>query len=499
MLAGTNVFAGGGRTPGDSDTTKQPDVVYAKGRDGVYLASDGDAPSISEDTTGNTEEPQTEKPSNDNNNEPSTGNSGDNGNNANSGNSGNNGNSGNADNNGNSGNAASDNKSTGVGNVEYVRKVLSVPSKTYTQAEIAALKKKYENTKAEKQKVHNDINSLKETQNDFITVLKEMDKMIIEYEDKKFELEQKKKNAEATIEEIQTELEAAMAEEQAQYDVLKDHIKNAYENQNYTYLDALLNAVDFADVVNNSEYIQAVSDYDKKLLDDFIEKRRSIANKKKMLEIMVEDSGTLQEAYQDEEDILLELTAAKEEQIKNYQEAINRGSNEFKTIAEKEAQLDKELKGYITNSHSQLVYSDVKYNGELFAWPIPASTYISSYFGLRDAPTEGASTNHAGLDFGADVGDDIVSSMDGVVIKIDYNEFRGNFIVVDVGTDKSGRSITVLYQHLSGVACNLGDKVVRGQVIGYAGETGVATGPHLHYEVRVDGDPVDPLPYLGLN
>ena len=127
------------------------------------------------------------------------------------------------------------------------------------------------------------------------------------------------------------------------------------------------------------------------------------------------------------------------------------------------------------------------------------STYISSYFGLRDAPTEGASTDHAGLDFGADVGDDIVSSMDGVVIKIDYNEFRGNFIVVDVGTDKSGRSITVLYQHLSGVACNLGDKVVRGQVIGYAGETGVATGPHLHYEVRVDGDPVDPLPYLGLN
>lgn len=126
-------------------------------------------------------------------------------------------------------------------------------------------------------------------------------------------------------------------------------------------------------------------------------------------------------------------------------------------------------------------------------WPCPsvARGEVTSTFGYREAPTEGASTYHAGIDIGAAYGADIVAVDSGVVIKRDYNSIRGNYVVID---HRNG--MQSWYQHMSGVAVQEGDIIERGNLVGKCGDSGIATGPHLHFEIHVDGEQVDPLMYF---
>ena len=126
-------------------------------------------------------------------------------------------------------------------------------------------------------------------------------------------------------------------------------------------------------------------------------------------------------------------------------------------------------------------------------WPCPsvARGEVTSPFGYRVAPIEGASAYHGGIDIGAAYGADIVVVESGVVVKRDYSSIRGYYVVVD-----HGNGMESLYQHMSGVAVREGDIVVRGDLVGKVGDSGIATGPHLHFEIHLDGEQVDPLRYF---
>lgn len=469
MLAGTNVFASTGQTSGGNNKKTKYDVypettlMFVDGKDIVYLASGSDAVVTTENTEKPTERPtespSTEKPPQ----ETTTSNVTDN----------------------------TTEKNTEKTTEGSKQQIVTSPSYSYSDVDIQQLRKEYSNTKAEKEKISKELKELMSQQNDFITVLQKMDEKIMEYEDKKKELQDKKKRAEETVVVITAELEQAKEEEDAQYEMLKAHIQNSYENQNFTYLDALLNATDFGDVLNNAEYIQAVNEYDEKILNEFIEKRRNIANKKVLLEAIADDSGLLEQALSDEEEILLELSDAKDQQIANYQAAIDQGKSKLESLGQLELNQNSKIRQIESSSHTTFVYNQEVYNGETFAWPCPASTYITSYFGGRDAPIAGATTYHLGIDIGADMGDNAVAAMNGTVIYTGYMGATGNTIIIDIG---SGYSI--IYEHLSGYACSPGDQVVRGQTVGYVGSTGISTGAHLHFGVRRDGEYVDPLTYL---
>ncbi len=476
MLAGTNVFAGTGNTSGVNDKkTKygsypKTNVMFVDGKDIIYLASGSDAVVTTEDTERPTErptekpteKPSTEKPTTENESGVTTENTTEN-------------------------TTEKSEEKTTEGNKQQIIS----SSYSYTNADIQQLKKEYSNTKAEKEKVSKELKELMTQQNDFITVLQKMDEKIMEYEDKKKDLQDKKKRAEETVVVITKELEAAEEEEDAQYEILKSHIRNAYENQNYTYLDALLNATDFGDVLNNAEYIQAVNDYDKKLLADFTEKRRTIANKKVLLESIVDDSGILEQALNDEEEILLELTDAKDKQIADYEKAIKEGKSKLQSLEQLEQSQNSKLSSIEKSSHTLIVYDQEEYNGKAFAWPCPGATRITSPFGYREAPTPDATTYHQGIDIGADLGDPAVAAMSGTVIHTGYIDYMGNTIMIDIGS-----GYTIVYEHLSGYACSVGDKVEYGQVVGYVGSTGASTGEHLHFGVRHNGEYEDPMIYL---
>ena len=117
----------------------------------------------------------------------------------------------------------------------------------------------------------------------------------------------------------------------------------------------------------------------------------------------------------------------------------------------------------------------------------PAAGYVSSPYGLRFGGTE----FHQGIDIAADMGTPIVATADGIVTAAGWNGGYGNMVDVD-----HGGGIVTRYGHASAVAVTPGQTVRRGQVIAYVGSTGYSTGPHLHYEVRVNGQPVNPAGYL---
>lgn len=126
----------------------------------------------------------------------------------------------------------------------------------------------------------------------------------------------------------------------------------------------------------------------------------------------------------------------------------------------------------------------------VLGWPLKA-VRITSEFGPRVHPIYGTERMHDGLDFGADMGTPILAAADGVVVSAGERGGYGNAVLVD-----DGASLATLYAHQSTMAVGVGDPVKRGQVIGYVGSTGFSTGPHLHFEVRVNGAPVDPMLYL---
>ena len=133
----------------------------------------------------------------------------------------------------------------------------------------------------------------------------------------------------------------------------------------------------------------------------------------------------------------------------------------------------------------------VKYTGGRFAWPVPGSQRITSYYGYRIHPVYKTKKFHTGIDVGAGYGLAIVAAGDGVVTMATTNGGYGKCVIINHGS-----GITTLYGHCSTLLVSVGDKVTKGQTIAKVGSTGVSTGPHLHFEVRVNGSTTDPLQYL---
>lgn len=135
-------------------------------------------------------------------------------------------------------------------------------------------------------------------------------------------------------------------------------------------------------------------------------------------------------------------------------------------------------------------YEKVERNDTTYAWPA-ASYRITSYFGPRRAPARGASTYHRGIDIAGGHGTAIYATASGVVSRRYYTSGGGNQIEIN-----HGNGVVSVYKHLSAYNASVGQSVSRGQRIASMGNTGVSTGPHLHFEIIINGTQVNPLPYI---
>lgn len=295
----------------------------------------------------------------------------------------------------------------------------------------------------------------------------------------------------------QKEEELRIAEENCvQYDdTFKTRARIMYENGTSTYLEVILGATSFGDFLSRIEMVQEIIEYDKKMLAELIASRNAIkeakdavAAEKEALELRQSELEAKKAELADRLEAKSLLLQQLESDLDEYQKAYDKAeAEEKKFAAQLKAQLDKEAAEAKKNNTTV-----AKYTGSgKFQWPCPASSRITSYYGYRIHPVYNTRKFHSGIDIGAGYGADIVAAESGTVMMASYNGGYGKCVVINHGS-----GITTLYGHASSILVNVGDKVSKGQTIAKVGATGVATGNHLHFEVRINGSTTDPLSYV---
>ena len=272
-------------------------------------------------------------------------------------------------------------------------------------------------------------------------------------------------------------------------EALKKFYTRARIMYRYTQYDSLrlfVEAEDIFDYANRDKLFSRMMENDREAIRGLLVMKQDLESKKQIQEQLKVDA----EALLLEKQAIIEAIEKNEKIVAEKLEA-SRGS-----LAILEAQESKiEAESYKIESEIkklQELYNQQTQSYSGLIWPSRSTKKISSYYGMRLHPIYGYWKMHTGIDIGASYGTDIISSADGVVTSVTYNEGGyGWYIVV-----YHGDGISTLYAHCSKVIAKVGQSVKRGQVIALVGSTGASTGPHIHFEVRVNGAHTDPLKYV---
>lgn len=334
-----------------------------------------------------------------------------------------------------------------------------------------------------------ELNNLTDIRDGIKDKIIELDLSITKMQAQITELEMDQKKLEESIKQSKADLEEAKKAEEQQYKLMKERIQMVYESGNKGYLDVLLTATSMTDVLNKMEYTSQVSLYDYNLLTGLQEARSKVAGIKQKLELDLSTNESIQQQVSSDKENMEELVDEKNAQMEVYDESIEMQQE----VVERYQQAVAEAEAIIAAAEQAALAESAGtvYTGGAFTWPVPGYYNITSYFGQRTSPTAGASSDHRGIDIACDNGVPVVAAASGTVIVATYNYAEGNYIVID-----HGGGVVTVYMHNSSLAVSVGQQVNGGDVIAYAGSTGVSTGPHCHFGVRVNGGYVDPLSYL---
>lgn len=358
---------------------------------------------------------------------------------------------------------------------------------TASAATASELKAKQAQLEAEQATIKSKISQLEANQADAQEQVDALNELIENLESQIDTVNEKISVQESEISGLQAEIDQKEAEIDASYDKFKSRVRAMYVSGDVTGgLEILLSTDDFDGYLTTITYIQIMSEHDDAIVSALTEDKEGfqaqkalVEEKKAEIEAEKAELSAKKEELDEkkaEADALLSQIAADKAVLQEEQIKID------KEMASARAQLDAIINAAAANS------SDEDYVGGSWKWPSPGYTRITSKFGWRSW----SQSYHKGIDIGAPTGANIVASNSGKVVTSSYNSGGyGNYIIIDHG----GGYLTV-YGHLSRRSVSVGQQVNRGQVIGLCGSTGRSTGPHLHFEIRVNGVAQNPLNYL---
>ena len=321
-----------------------------------------------------------------------------------------------------------------------------------------------------------------------LEAINNLDEQIGEYETQIESVSNNINQVEKQIRETETSLKTIQKRYNHQNELLKKRIVYMYEAGETKYLDVLLNSKSIVDFITRYYLIQEIAQYDRDFLNDIKKEKDEI---EKIEESLKTSKGTLKEIKAEQKKLAISLENAKV--VK---------SGYVNNLNEEEIKIQEEISIY--QKELDLIELDVlmaalesngsQYVGGTFAWPAPGYYTITSPYGMRLHPVIKSYRNHSGMDIGAPMGSYAIAANDGVVTKSMYSNSYGNMIMID-----HGGGVTTLYAHGSELIARVGDKVKRGDAIMKVGSTGWSTGPHLHFEIRINGQTIDPYPYVTSN
>ena len=290
----------------------------------------------------------------------------------------------------------------------------------------------------------------------------------------------------------EAERKEAEAKEQAQYELFCQRVRAMEEEGTVSYWSILFNAESFSDMLDRLADIDAVMDYDNQIMDELIATREELER----LQAELESARADEQAVKEEQEAKKAEQQAKVAEAEKVLEELNKNVAEVNRLLDEEDAAAAAIQADIVRKQAELE-AQRQQNGTTivsesgYMWPLPGWYRISSPFGYRINPVSGRAQNHGGIDIPASGGTPILAAKSGQVITSVYGSGSywsyGNYVVIDHGNGNS-----TLYAHMSSRAVSEGQMVTQGQVIGYVGTTGNSTGNHLHLEIRVGGQRVDP-------
>ena len=340
------------------------------------------------------------------------------------------------------------------------------------------------------------IANLQTTKNNLSNYVTQLDATLSDVQTQIVDLKDKITTKEAEIVQINADLNEALTTEQQQYEAMKTRIRFMYENDNSNVMELIFEARSFADFLNKADYVEQMSAYDRKMLNQYTAIREYVEVCKLQLET---EQQLLQETKQEveaKEASLQTLISEKEREITAYEQDINNQESMLAAyeaeIAAQDAEIEA-LEAAVAADKAALEEAKRrKYDGGKFAWPAPSYTRISDDYGYRIHPTLKVKKFHNGVDMAAPGGSPILSAYDGVVVAAAYSSTMGNYVMIDHGDE-----LYTIYMHASKLYVKRGQEVSRGEKIAAVGTTGRSTGNHLHFGVRLKGSYVNPWNYFG--
>lgn len=294
-------------------------------------------------------------------------------------------------------------------------------------------------------------------------------------------------NIQNNIVDVTNQLEKITKIYESQEKTLNQRLIVSYEAGDTNYLDVVLNSKDIGDFISNYYLISEMASYDNDLLEQVEEQRKNIETTKKILDNKNEELKTTKKTQLKTTTILQNTKTLRENYIAKLSEEEKQIQNQIDEYQRQYKEIEEEIKKLV-ESQNQL---NPNYVGGIMAWPIPGYTRITSKYGMRTHPITGVYKLHTGVDVGAPLGANFIAANDGIVTKASYNGAYGNMVMID-----HGGGISTLYAHGSKIMVETGQTVQKGDVVLKVGSTGYSTGPHAHFEVRVNGKVVDPMPYI---
>ena len=300
------------------------------------------------------------------------------------------------------------------------------------------------------------------------------------YKDVKKELDATEKR----IDENEDKLKVLNKDFAVKRDQLAKRVRDIYINGQINYLDVLFGAKDFQDFFTRMDLLKRVIQQDYDLVQVVFAEKTAIETSQKELEQDKTAKEKLVASAADRKKEAEKKQAAKQAIIDKME--TDRATQE--RIINENLAASKEVEQMIRNSRYQPASPALSGGGAL-NWPLGGP--ITSPFGWRVHPITGASRFHSGIDIGGDYGDTIHAAGAGIVSYAGWISGYGYAVIIDHGS-----GISTLYGHNQALLVSEGQSVSQGQAIAECGSTGNSTGPHCHFEVRVDGEPVDPMGYL---